>query len=126
MKFHLARTNGRNAFTGYGSGYVSINGARYDKSLIVLPDRILDWDVAGFDDITLSAFDALAALPVDVLMLGTGARLRFPPAACMRIFTKARIGLEVMDTHAACRTYNVLLAEDRRVGAAMLMTAPAG
>jgi len=126
MKFHLARTDGRNAFTGYGNGYVSINGARYDKSLIVLPDRILDWDVASFDDITQSAFAVLVALPVDVLVLGTGARLRFPPAACMQVASKARIGLEVMDTYAACRTYNVLLAEDRRVGAALLMTAPAG
>ena len=126
MKFHLARADGRNAFTGYGDGYVAINGSRYDKSLIVLPDRILDWQVAGFDEITQYEFAFLATLPVDVMVLGTGSRLRFPPAACMQALSKAGIGLEVMDTHAACRTYNVLLSEDRRVGAALLMTAAAG
>jgi uncharacterized protein len=126
MKFHLARADGRNAFTGYGTGYVSINGTRYTRSLVVLPDRILDWNVASFDDITQSEFDFLASLPLEVVVLGTGSRLRFPAAAHAQTLSKAGIGLEVMDTHAACRTYNVLLAEDRRVGAALLIPAASG
>ena len=62
-----------------------------------------------------------AALPIDVLLLGTGDALRFPAPACLLSLTRAGIGIEVMDTPAACRTYNFLLSEDRRVAAAVLV-----
>jgi uncharacterized protein len=121
MKLHLARAAGRNLFSGYGPGYVAVNGQRYQRSLIVLADRIADWEVASFEQLSKPAFDALAQLPVDILVLGTGAALRFPPAGDLQALAAAGIGLEVMDTQAACRTYNVLLSEDRRVAAAILI-----
>jgi uncharacterized protein len=125
VKLHLARAEGRNLFSGYGPGYVAINGARHERSLIVLPDRILDWEPASFEELSEAAFAGLARLPLEILLLGTGARLRFPPPALTRAIHTAGIGFEVMDTGAACRTYNVLLSEDRRVAAALLIGSPA-
>jgi uncharacterized protein len=121
MKLHLARAEGRKLFTGYGPGYVAVNGERYELSVIVLPDRILDWAVVGFDDLTESTFSQLAGLSLEILILGTGARLRFPHPRATRALRDSGTALEVMDTHAACRTYNILLSEDRRVGAALLL-----
>ena len=125
MKLHLTRPEGRNLFSGYGPGYVAINGARYQNSLIVLSDRLADWEPARFEELTESMFAELAGLPLEILILGTGAKLRFPSPALTRSLHEARIGVEVMDTQAACRTYNILLSEDRRVGAAILIDAAA-
>lgn len=122
MKLHAARAEGRNLFSGYGPGYVAINGVRYERSVIVLADRIVGWEVSSFDDLDAPAFSALAGLPLEILILGTGATLRFPDASYSKILRAAGVGLEVMDTRAACRTYNILLSEDRRVGAALLMS----
>jgi uncharacterized protein len=122
MKLHLARPAGRNLFSGYGAGYVAINGERYERNLIVLPDRIVDWEVARVEDLSRTAFESLSKLPIDVLVLGTGSALRFPIPADLQVMAQAGIGVEVMDTPAACRTYNVLLSEDRRVAAALLVT----
>ena len=121
MKLHLARAEGRNLFSGYGNGYVAVNGKRYERSLIVLPDRILDWDPTSFEELTESAFSGLAMLSLEILVLGTGARLRFPHPSITKPLHHAGTALEVMDTHAGCRTYNILLSEDRRVGAALLV-----
>jgi uncharacterized protein len=121
MKLHLARAEGRNLFSGYGQGYVAVNGQQHKRSLIVLPDRILDWEVAEFADLTEAALSQLAELSLEILLLGTGARLRFPHPSIARALHSAGTALEVMDTHAACRTYNILLSEDRRVGAALLV-----
>jgi len=121
MKLHLARAAGRNLFSGYGAGYVAINGERFEHSLIVLPDRVAEWEIQRFEQLVPSAFESLAGLPIDVLVLGTGDRLRFPSPAHLQPLTHAGIGVEVMDTQAACRTYNVLLSEDRRVAAALLV-----
>jgi uncharacterized protein len=121
MKLHLAHAEGRNLFSGYGSGYVAVNGKRYERSLIVLPDRILDWEVAGFDELTEGSLSRLAGLALEILILGTGVQLRFPHPSATRALYSAGIALEVMDTHAACRTYNILLSENRRVGAALVV-----
>ena len=123
MKLHLARAEGRNLFSGYGSGYVAVNGQRYERSLIVLADRILEWEPAAFDELTEAVFSELAGLSLEILILGTGMRLRFPHPSLTRALYGAGTALEVMDTHAACRTYNILLSEDRRVGAALLVGA---
>ncbi len=121
MKLHLARAAGRNLFSGYGRGYVAVNGERYERNLIVLPDRILDWEIIGFDDLTESTLSQLAGLSLEILILGTGAQLRFPHPSATGGLRDAGTALEVMDTHAACRTYNILLSEDRHVGAALLV-----
>jgi uncharacterized protein len=121
MKFHLIRPDGRNLITGYGPGYIAVNGERRTTSLLVLADRLSEWEVSSQDSLTLAAFDRLAALPIEILLLGTGDRPRFPHPSLTRPLRDAGIGVEVMDTGAACRTYNILLAEDRRVGAALML-----
>ncbi|MGH8680265.1 MAG: Mth938-like domain-containing protein [Burkholderiales bacterium] len=122
MKLHLDGAPGRNQFTGYGAGYVVVNGTRYERSLVVLPTRIVtDWPATTFDALEASHLDALAALGAEVVLLGTGASLRFPRPELTRALVGARVGLEIMDVQAACRTYNILMAEERKVAAALLL-----
>jgi uncharacterized protein len=123
MKLHQARPDGRNVFTGYGPGFVSVNGVRKESNIIVLGDRLLDWEVERFEELTQDAFTNLARLPVEILLLGTGASVRFPHPGLTQALRDAGVGLEVMDTNAACRTYNILLAEDRPVAAALFVGA---
>jgi uncharacterized protein len=123
LKLHLTDISGSNAFTGYGEGYVLVNRQRYEHNLVVLPDRIVtDWQPAGFDQLTAADFTRLAELAPEIVLLGTGTRLRFPRPELTRALYEARIGLEVMDIQAACRTYNILAAEERKVVAALLFS----
>jgi uncharacterized protein len=121
MKLHLDRPQGRNQFTGYGAGFVSVNATRYEHSLIVTPERIIDWRIERFEQLTQEALQPLASLEIDILVLGTGGMLRFPPPSALQPLQQAGIGVEVMDSQAACRTYNILLAEDRRIAAAIVL-----
>jgi uncharacterized protein len=123
MKLHRTDSSGINLFTGYGEGYVMVNHQRHAQSLVVLRDRVLtDWPPAGFDDLDAGHFALLAELAPEIVLLGTGARLRFPRPELTRALMEARIGLEVMDIQAACRTYNFLAAEERKVAAALLFS----
>lgn len=123
LKLHLSTPTDRNVFTGYGKGYVLVNHVRFERSLIVLPERLLeDWPVAGFESLERQHFQFLLDLGPEIVLLGTGPRLRFPSPEIVAPLTRAKVGLEVMDTHAACRTYNILAAEDRKVLAALLFT----
>jgi uncharacterized protein len=122
LKLHPAAATARNTFTGYGQGFVSINGTRFDKSVVVLPQRVVtDWPATTFDALAAAHFAALAALGADIILLGTGATIRFPRPELVRPLVEARLGLEVMDVQAACRTYNILMAEERNVAAALLL-----
>jgi len=121
VKLQLDSPTGQNAFTGYGSGYVMVNGQRYERGLVVTPERIIeDWPAPHFEHLAASHFEFLLALKPEIVLLGTGAVLRFPSPALSRCLTAARVGLEVMDTNAACRTYNILAAEGRNVAIAIL------
>lgn len=123
MKLQLNHGGGAPHFTGYGEGYVSVAGQRYERPLVLAPGRDpQDWAVGGFEALTPAHFEALLeAHAPEVVVFGTGAQLRFPPAEVSRVLLRAGVGLEVMDTPAACRTYNILLSEDRRVVAAILL-----
>ncbi len=121
MKFHLQTTAGHNLFTGHGADYVAVNGTRYMKSLLVAPERIEDWAATDFASLGADHFTPLLALKPDLVLLGTGPTLRFPRPELTRALHTAGIGLEVMDNPAACRTYNILLAEGRNVVAALLL-----
>lgn len=122
MKFQLQNPTGQNLFTGYGSGYLVVNNVRYERNLVVTPERVIeDWPAAGFDDLSASHFEFLRSLKPAIVLLGSGAALRFPRPELSRCLAEARIGLEVMDTTAACRTYNILTAEGRNVVAAVLL-----
>jgi uncharacterized protein len=89
---------------------------------VLTPDQPpVAWDVGVEDTPSLAAFEGLLEFAPELVLYGSGARLRFPGAAVMRFFNVRRIGFETMDTYAACRTYNVLSMEGRRVVAAMLI-----
>jgi len=116
VKLHLSKFAGLNAFSGYGESHVLINGERHTHSLVVMPEALHEWLPPFLEG---AALDALLDLPVEILLLGTGRRLSFPAPEILARFSQRRLGIEVMDTPAACRTYNILLAEGRKVAAAI-------
>ena len=121
MKFHLNTAEG-NMFTGHGADYVRLGVVEYRDNVLVTPERVVPgWTAGGFDTLTEADFAALAELKPEVVLLGTGASLRFPHPRLTRALTDAGIGVEVMDTPAACRTFNILAAEGRRVVAAVIL-----
>ena len=120
MKLHASRPSGINTITGYGEGYVMVNGERRSSSVVVLPDRIEEWPAKRFDQLSTEDFNYLKNLKAEIVLLGTGPRQRFPHPRLTAELAKAGIGLEVMDLQAACRTYNILVAEERKVAAALL------
>ncbi|MCD5363003.1 Mth938-like domain-containing protein [Chromobacterium aquaticum] len=120
MKMQQSLGQGKNLFTGYGEGHVLINAQRHDGNLIVTPDSVEPWPVAAFEELQESHFSALLALQPEVVLFGSGKHLRFCHPRLSAALTAAGIGVETMDTQAACRTFNILLAEDRRVVAALL------
>ena len=122
MKLHLTTTAGLNMITGYAPGHILVNGRRHETNLIVLPDHVQpDWLEGGFGELAVSHFEVLVLHRPEIVLLGTGSRQHFPQPALYRGLIEARIGLEVMDTGAACRTYNILAAEGRRVAAALIL-----
>jgi len=122
LKLHLARLGDTKLFTAHGDDYVSVNDERFTGSIVVSSDQVRsDWIVDGFTGLNEAHFAYLAELKPDVLLLGTGIRQQFPHPRLYRALTEAGIGLECMDTPAACRTYNILVAEDRKVVAAILL-----
>lgn len=121
MKLLLTTASGQNIFTGYGPGYVSVNSVRHEKHIVVTSDQVMEWRVENFDALSAEDFASLLALKPEIVILGTGNALRFPPPALSRPLALAGIGLEVMDSKAACRTYNILAAEGRKVVAAVLI-----
>ena len=123
MKLQLAQTEGWNTFTAYGEDYVSVNAVRHQDNLIVLPYQLIEeWTPASFSTLSPAAFDLLATLDAEIILLGTGKLLRFPSPELMQSLMQARKGIEVMDTQAACRTFNVLAGEKRKVAAALLFS----
>ena len=120
MKLHASTPSGANTITAYGDDYVAVNGARRDSNVIVTATEVRAWGAADFAHLTVENFAELASLGVEIVLLGTGARQRFPHPRLTAPLAAARIGLEVMDSKAACRTYNILVAEERRVALALL------
>ena len=122
MKIEREQSEGRNAFTGYGEGYVEVNGTRYRESLVVSADRVVtDWPARSVESLSGDHVAAIVELKPEIVLIGTGARFQFPEPALLAPLQKAGIGVEVMDTQAACRTYNILLAEGRSVAAALIL-----
>ena len=121
MKIQLDTPGTLNRIRDYGPGRITVNQTVAERSIVVLPDRIADWPPQDFAGLTAAHFDFLCTLQPEVVLLGTGDRLQFPSAVLTRALAQAGIGLEVMDTGAACRTYNVLAGEGRNVAAALLM-----
>jgi len=121
LKLQAERIEGTNAIARHGPDGVVVNGREHRQSVVVpWQGPVVDWSVASFDALTESHFKALADLKPELVIFGSGARIRFPKPALLRPLIDARIGIETMDTPAACRTYNVLLVEGRTVVAALL------
>jgi uncharacterized protein len=122
VKIEREQAEGRNLFTGYGEGYVAVNGARHSGSLVVSGERLVtDWPARALEDLKPDHLAAIIELKPEIVLLGTGATFRFPEPALLAPLYKAGIGVEVMDTPAACRTYNILLGEGRNVVAALIV-----
>ncbi len=113
---------GRQIVEGYGDGRFRIAGTVYEGSVIVFADRTVGWTVAALADATEASLAAVfaAAASLDLLLLGCGVRMAQPPPELRAALRTAGIALEAMDTGAACRTFNVLIAEERRVVAALV------
>ncbi|MDX1594012.1 MAG: Mth938-like domain-containing protein [Gammaproteobacteria bacterium] len=107
---------------GHAEGMVQVNGEQLERSCVVAPDRLLrDWSPRDLDDLEAAHLEALAELDPELVLLGVGAHLRFPRVDLLRALEHRGIGIEVMDTPAACRTYNLLKGDGRRVVAALLI-----
>jgi uncharacterized protein len=114
------------AINGYGPGWISVNGERIGHSVIVgSAGQRIEWPCRRFEDLGAEHFAALAELETEVIIFGSGSRIRFPQPAWLRPLMARRIGLETMDTAAACRTYNILAQEGRQCAAALLLELPA-
>ncbi len=107
---------------GYGEGFVTVNDRNHNSSLIVTPQRLVtDWPPARFADLTEAHFELILDLEPEIVLLGTGVRQHFPQPRLTRPLIDRGIGVEVMDTAAACRTYAIVMAEGRQVAAALLL-----
>ena len=121
MKFSLEPDH-KSSIQSYASGQVVVGGTTYTSPLIISAAGVTpDWPPATLEEITAHQLRELLPLDPEIVILGTGSRLRFPSPAITSCLMEHHIGIEVMDTASACRTYNVLLSEDRRVVAALLM-----
>lgn len=106
----------------HDAGVVQVNGERLTRSCVVAPDRLIrEWSPGSIDDLATEHLAELAALEPEMVLLGVGSHLRFPDRALLRPLETRGIGVEVMDTAAACRTYNLLKGDGRRVVAALLI-----
>lgn len=111
------------AITGYGPGWISVGGERIIHSVVLngQTGARKAWDCARFEDLTPAHFEPLAKDRPELVIFGSGNRLQFPKPAWIRALIEAGVGVETMDTAAACRTYNILAGEGRRVVAALLV-----
>ena len=123
MKLHLHAEHGQNTITGHGPGYVDLSGQRITSPLVVAAQTLIaPWVVPSIEKLVFDDFAAVIALRPSLVIFGSGATFRFPDTKILAAFSQARIGFDVMDTGAACRTYNVLLSEGRNVAAALLVS----
>ncbi len=125
MKLHSDPASALNTVTAYGDGYVEVNRVRFEHAVVFGPEGdVAAWPVSSFEDVDAAAMEHVArpgaAPQPEVVLIGTGARQSFLPPSLLRPLLKAGVGVEMMDTQAAARTYNILMAEGRRVVAALI------
>lgn len=122
MKLHSTETQQYQTVTAYDDKGVELNAIRFHHSLLVLPETPpVSWPVTAFEQLASEHFDQIDATQPDVVILGTGARQRFVHPRLTAVLTARRIGVECMDNQAACRTYNILMAEGRKVALALII-----
>ena len=112
----------RYRISSYSDDSVSINEVEYHQSLLLSAQQMLSpWPVNSIQDLNQQSLEPILQMNPDVVLLGTGQRQQFPPAQIFALFGERGIGLEVMDNGALCRTFNILVAEDREVVAAVIL-----
>ena len=126
MKLHLTSAAGNNLITGYqlhdNERWIGINQQRHTHSLVVLPNLLVeDWQASDMQSLTAAHFEKIAELKPEVVLLGTGDKHHFIHPRLTQVLTAMGVGVECMDTAAACRTYNILMAEGRLVAAALII-----
>ena len=122
MKLHSTDTRQYQTITAYDENGVEINAVYFRHSLVVMPENPSQaWPVTSFEQLTEEHFESINAAGPDVVILGTGQRQRFVHPRLIASLTGRRVGVECMDNKAACRTYNILMAEGRRVALALII-----
>ena len=122
MKLQSDPHSGANTITGYGDGYVEINQTPYAHAVLLSSDGAISaWPVESFDSLEASDFDQMVELKPELILIGTGSRQRFPKPELLKSLISAKIGFEIMDSQAACRTYNILVGEGRQVLLALIV-----
>ncbi len=122
MKLQSDPHSGANTITGYGDGYVEINQTPYAHAVLLSSDgAISEWPVKTFEDLEAGHFSQMIDLKPELILIGTGKRQRFPKPELLKSLITAKIGFEIMDSQAACRTYNILVGEGRQVLLALIV-----
>jgi uncharacterized protein len=122
MKFHLIQSDNKNLITGYDLNWVEVNQVRHQSSLIVTPDQLLlEWSVKTIKDINENSFEAIKSLDIEIILLGTGNTQEHLELRLLEYFSKKNIAIESMSNQSACRTYNILANEERKVLLALML-----
>ena len=122
MKLQSDPHSGANTITGYGDGYVEINKIPYAHAVLLSSDgAISNWSAQTFDNLEASHFSQMVDLKPELVLIGTGSRQRFPKPELLKALVQAKIGFEIMNSQAACRTYNILVGEGRQVLLALIV-----
>ena len=122
MKLHNTPTQHYQTVTAYDNEGVEINAVRFTHSLVVMPEKApVEWPPRSFDELAVEHFARIEEAAPDVVILGTGSRQRFIHPRLIAPLTARHVGVECMDSQAACRTYNILMTEGRRVALALIL-----
>ncbi len=122
MKFHLIQSDNKNLITGYDLNWVEVNQTRHESSLIMTPDRLfLEWSVKTIKDMKVNSFEAIESLDIEIILLGTGNTQEHLEPKLLEYFSKKNIAIESMSNQSACRTYNILANEERKVLLALML-----
>ena len=122
MKFAEDHNSSRYKISGYDNASIGINGLPHDFALVLSPmELITDWSPKTYADLRAEHLDPFYLLNAEIILLGTGQKQIFPPPEILRRFAQEQVGFEIMDTQAACRTFNILMAEGRNVVAGLFI-----
>ena len=122
MKFHLIKSDNKNLITGYGLNWVEVNQERHQTSLIITPNQLLlEWPFKTIKDIKENSFDAIESFNIEIILLGTGNIQEPLEPKILEYFSKKNMAVECMNNQSACRTYNILANEERKVLLALML-----
>lgn len=122
MKLENNQNHASNIIQAYDASGITVNEQLISSSFIIMPDQLItNWRPKNFSDLIKDDFDTIAKLEPEIIILGSGKKLYFPDMKLMQTIISKNIGFEVMDTHAACRCYSILLSEGRNIAAGLII-----